>query len=80
MKLVIQDKIESYLEWKYRISRSFATQDFYRFVEFRFVDFIQVQYKQDFSGLGEISAGIELNGVIFSGVGFSSANGTIKNI
>jgi len=48
VKLVIQDKIEAYLERKYRVSRSFATRDSYRFAVFRFVDFIQVQYKQDF--------------------------------
>ena len=48
VQLVIQNKIEAYLERKYRISRSFATRDSYRFVVYRFVNFIQVQYKQDF--------------------------------
>jgi len=48
VQLVIQNKIESYLERKYRISRSYATRDSYRIIVYRFVNFIQIQYKQDF--------------------------------
>ena len=44
----IQNKIEVYLERKYRISRSHATRHSYRFIVYRFVDFIQIQYKKDF--------------------------------
>lgn len=48
VQLVIQNKIEAHLERKYRISRSHATGETYRFILYRFVDFIQVHYKQDF--------------------------------
>jgi integrase len=48
VQLVIQNKIEAYLERKYRVSRSFATRDSYRFAVYRFVDYIQIQYNQDF--------------------------------
>ena len=48
VQVVIQNKIEAYLERKYRISRSHATRTSYRFIVHRFIDFIQVQYKQDF--------------------------------
>ncbi len=48
VQIVIQSKIEAYLERKYRISRSHATRESYRFIVHRFIDFIQVQYKQDF--------------------------------
>lgn len=56
VQLVIQNKIEAYLEQKYRISRSHATRETYRFILYRFVDFIQVHYKQDFETfLGSLS-------------------------
>jgi len=48
VQTVIQNKIEIYLERKYRISKSHATRESYRFIVYRFVDFIQIQYKQDF--------------------------------
>jgi len=48
VQALLQDKIELYLERKYRISRSHATRDSYRVIVSRFIDFIQIQYKQDF--------------------------------
>jgi len=48
VQALLQNKIEAYLERKYRISRSHATRESYRFIVHRFIDFIQVQYKQDF--------------------------------
>ena len=48
VQLVIQSKIETYLERKFRISRSYATRESYRVIVYRFVDFVQVQYKIDF--------------------------------
>jgi len=48
VQVIIQDKIESYLERKYRVSRSYATRESYRRVVHRFIDYIQVQQKQDF--------------------------------
>jgi len=48
VQLVIQSKSETYLERKFRISRSYATRESYRVIVYRFVDFVQVQYKIDF--------------------------------
>jgi len=45
---LLQNKLETYLERKYRISRSHATRDSYKIIVCRFVNFIQIQYKQDF--------------------------------
>ena len=49
MQVVIQDKIEAYLERKFRLSRSFATRESYRITLHRFVDFIQTNYNMDYS-------------------------------
>ena len=49
MQLVIQDKIEAYLERKFRTSRSFATINSYRIAINRFVDFVRIHYNLDFS-------------------------------
>ena len=46
VQVIIQDKIESYLERKFRVSRSYATRESYRRVVHRFIDYIQVQQKQ----------------------------------
>ncbi len=51
MQLVIQDKIEVYLERKFRTSRSFATRNSYRIAINRFVDFVRIHYSLDFSAL-----------------------------
>ena len=48
VQTLLENKIETYLERKYRISRSHATRDSYRIIVSRFVNFIQLQYKQDF--------------------------------
>jgi len=48
VQALLQSKLETYLERKYRISRSHATIDTYRKIVSRFLDFIQSQYKQDF--------------------------------
>jgi len=48
VQVVIQDKIEAYLERKFRVSRSFATRDSYKILVYRFIDFIQIQHNQDF--------------------------------
>ena len=48
VQALLQNKIETYLERKYRISRSHATRDSYKIIVCRFVNFIQIQYKQDF--------------------------------
>jgi len=48
VQALLQNKLEAYLERKYRISRSHATRDSYRIIVCRFVNFIQIQYKQDF--------------------------------
>jgi len=49
VQLVIQDKIEAYLERKFRLSRSYSTRDSYKVVLHRFIDFVQIYYKTDFS-------------------------------
>jgi len=49
VQLVIQDKIEAYLERKFRLSRSYSTRDSYKVVLHRFIDFVQIYYKLDFS-------------------------------
>jgi len=51
MQLVVQDKIEVYLERRFRISRSFATRNSYRIVINRFIDFVRIHYNLDFSTL-----------------------------
>ena len=51
MQLVVQDKIEVYLERKFRTSRSFATRNSYRIAINRFVDFVRIHYNLDFSAL-----------------------------
>lgn len=48
VQALLENKLEAYLERKYRISRSYATIDTYRKVVYRFIGFIQIQYKQDF--------------------------------
>jgi len=48
VQVLLQNKLEAYLERKYRISRSHATRDSYRIIVCRFVNFIQIQYNQDF--------------------------------
>jgi len=48
VQVLLESKIETYLERKYRISRSHATRDSYRIIVCRFIDFIQIQYNQDF--------------------------------
>jgi len=48
VQALLQNKLEAYLERKYRISRSHATRDSYKIIVCRFVNFIQIQYKQDF--------------------------------
>lgn len=48
VQALLQSKLETYLERKYRISRSHATIDTYRKIVSRFIGFIQSQYKQDF--------------------------------
>jgi len=49
VQLVIQDKIETYLERKFRLSRSYSTRQSYKVVLHRFIDFVQIHYKLDFS-------------------------------
>ena len=49
VQLVIQDKIEAYLERKFRLSRSYSTRESYKVVLHRFIDFVQIHYKTDFS-------------------------------
>jgi len=51
MQIVVQDKIEVYLERKFRTSRSFATRNSYRIAINRFVDFVRIHYNLDFSAL-----------------------------
>ena len=51
MQLVVQDKIEVYLERRFRISRSFATRNSYGIVINRFIDFVRIHYNLDFSTL-----------------------------
>jgi len=48
VQALLQNKLEAYLERKYRISRSHDTRNSYRKIVCRFVNFIQIQYKQDF--------------------------------
>ena len=48
VQALLQSKLEAYLERKYRISRSHATRDSYRITVCRFINFIQIQYNQDF--------------------------------
>ncbi|HJJ22591.1 MAG TPA: hypothetical protein OQH54_02600 [Nitrosopumilus sp.] len=48
MQTLLENKLETYLERKYRISRSHATRDSYRVIVSRFIDYIQKQYNQDF--------------------------------
>ena len=51
MQIIVQDKIEVYLERKFRTSRSFATRNSYRIAINRFVDFVRIHYNLDFSAL-----------------------------
>jgi len=51
MQIIVQDKIEVYLERKFRTSRSFATRNSYRIAINRFVDFVRIHYSLDFSAL-----------------------------
>ena len=51
VQLVVQDKIEVYLERKFRTSRSFATRNAYRIAINRFIDFVRIHYNLDFSTL-----------------------------
>ena len=48
VQALLQNKIETYLERKYRISRSHDTRNFYRKIVCRFINFIQLQYNQVF--------------------------------
>ena len=48
VQVLLEDKIGTYLDRKYRISRSQATKESYRIIVRRFIDFIQIHYKQDF--------------------------------
>ena len=48
VQALLQSKLDAYLEGKYRISRSHATRDSYNIIVCRFVNYIQIQYKQDF--------------------------------
>lgn len=51
VQVLIHDQIETYLERKYRLSRSYATREGYRVVLHRFVDFTQIHYNIDFTQL-----------------------------
>ena len=45
---VIEDKIQRFLERKFRTSRSFSTRDSYRATINKFLEFLRVQYNLDF--------------------------------
>jgi len=47
VQVVIQDKIDTYLDRKFRTSRSFATRDCYRVCLNRFIDFLRIHYNLD---------------------------------
>jgi len=47
MQISLQDKVELYLEKKFRTSRSFSTKNSYRVGMNRFIDFLRVYYNQD---------------------------------
>jgi len=51
MQLVVQDKIEVYLERRFCISRSFATRNSFRIAINSFIDFVRIQYNLEFSTL-----------------------------
>ncbi len=42
VQALLQNKIETYLERKYRISRSHSTRDSYRVIVYRFIDFLHI--------------------------------------
>ena len=48
VQVLLEDKIGTYLNRKYRISRSQATKDSYNKIVLRFVKFVQIRYKMDF--------------------------------
>lgn len=53
VQAILQSKIDAYLERKFRVSRSHATRESYRFIIHRFVDFIQTERKEDFGQFQE---------------------------
>ncbi len=48
VQALLESKIETYVERKYRVSRSHDTRNSYRKIVRRFINFIQLQYNQDF--------------------------------
>ena len=48
VQALLESKLETYLERKYRVSRSHDTRNSYRKIVHRFINFIELQYKQDF--------------------------------
>jgi len=48
VQALLESKMETYLERKYRVSRSHDTRNSYRKIVHRFINFVQLQYKQDF--------------------------------